>query len=211
MHQLTPAREFLEANVTELLQVGPVVSCSYCYHCPTVVVKDLTRARAKPLLLTLSFQVEALDQQRDIQRAKEERWREEPAPRTPSHSMMSRYHPPQQPATLVSSESTFRTPPTPQSTAPCHVEVFSPPTAGKFAGQAAEEYPSLNVSSPLTPVSVSPNIVSQGAPSLLASNKPDFGSAFEVSSAWRGTGLQETSLAAHNNAVKNDSFMGSRC
>ena len=87
-------------------------------------------------------------------------------------------------------------------------EVFSPPSVGQAMMEGS---PFLRVASPLTPVSVSPNMF-PSSPSSNLSSKHALGSEFEVSSAWGGTGLhQTTAVGITSNAIKSESVLKSRC
>jgi hypothetical protein len=165
------------------------------------------------MLFTLvSFQLFALDHQLKIQQLKveqEEQQHQEQAPELQLLSVKHRSLSSHQPhiAASFGQESSFRTPSQPQSVAPPPLEVFSPPSAGKFAMQAAEG----RVSSPLTPVSVSPKMIAPSSSTLLSSNNNHLGAEFEVSSAWGGTGLVHNSIATDFNAIKSDGLLRSRC
>jgi hypothetical protein len=87
------------------------------------------------------------------------------------------------------------------------VEVFSPPSVGQAMMEGS---PFLRVASPLTPVSVSPNMF-PSSPSSNLSSKHALGSEFEVSSAWGGTGLHQTAVGITSNAIKSESVLKSRC
>jgi hypothetical protein len=157
------------------------------------------------------LQLEALNQQLNIQRLREDQQLQQHALEVPPLSVTRRSLPQQPHIAALRVSSLERTPPSLQSAAASSVEVFSPPSGGNFSGQVVEGWSSLRVSSPLTPVSVSPNTILPSASSPSTPKKHDLGSEFEVSSAWGGTGLQQSSLVTDGSAIKSGSLLKSRC
>jgi hypothetical protein len=160
---------------------------------------------------------EAPDRQQNVQKAIDE---QELPPAAPSLSMMrhelqqqsrSLYHQqhPVSPLGISSFEGAahnHRT--TSHTVASSPAEVFSPPSVGQAMMEGS---PFLRVASPLTPVSVSPNMF-PSSPSSNLSSTHALGSEFEVSSAWGGTGLhQTTAVGITSNAIKSESVLKSRC